>query len=489
MSDNVPQISALEAKHELWRRGHLSWKLDQNQKDLYSLFHDSDHKIQTWLLARRSGKTFTLIILALEMCLRKPRSVVKFVAPTKTQVKNIIRPLIAQITEDCPKDILPVLKTQDDIYYFSNGSELQLAGSEAGNIEKLRGGSSEISIIDEAQDVSDLDNAIKSVLLPTTLTTRGKILMAGTPPKETDHQFIRYIEEGGQKGSLIKRTIYDNPRITKDDIEDILSQYALREKAEEFRREFLCEIIKDQTISVIPEFTEDLKQEIVREWPKPPFFDCYVSMDLGAVDLTGVLFGYYDFRAAKIIIEDELVFDFSKRDVGIETLTSAIKEKEEKLWTNAISGDIQKPFIRVSDINPIVTQEIAIKSHSQITFMPARKDDRDAAVNNMRALIGAKKIIINPRCVNLIRHLDNVKWASSKNRRDFGRSPDNGHYDLVDALIYMCRAIVFSKNPYPANYDLGTKDFFVPNPSNFGNRQNARTMEAYYKIFGRSRKR
>lgn len=484
VSQQNNEISALEAKHELWRRGILSWKLDRNQKALYELFHESNHKIQTWLLARRSGKTYTLLVLAFEACLRNPHSIVKFVAPTRLQVQTIIRPLIQQITIDCPKDLTPEFKTQDIIYYFPNGSELQLAGSEAGNAEKLRGGSSHIAIIDETQDVSDLDNVVKSILLPTTLTTKGKILLAGTPPKETDHAFVNYIEDSELKGSLIKRTIYDNPRITAEDIEDILSQYTLREKAEEFRREFLCEIIKDQSIAVVPEFTVDLEKEVVREWPKAPYFDAYVSMDLGAVDLTAVLFGYYDFRANKIIIEDELVADFSKADVNIGTLTDAIKRKEEALWTNIITNETKKPYIRVSDINPIVTQEIAVKSAGQITFMPARKDDKEAAINNMRALIGAKKVIIHPRCTNLVRHLHNVKWASSKNRNTFGRSPDNGHYDFVDALIYFCRAVLFSKNPYPAGYDLGGGDIFIQDPKNYYANRSAKTVDVYRKIFG-----
>ena len=485
MADNTkPQVSVLEAKHELWRRGVLSYKLDSNQKALYTLFHDSNHSIQTWLLARRSGKTFTLIILGFEACLRNPRTIVKFVAPTRLQVQTIIRPIIQQITEDCPLDLVPEFKTQDFIYYFPNGSEFQLAGSESGNAEKLRGGNSNIAIIDEAQDVSGLDNVIQSILLPTTLTTKGKILLAGTPPKETDHTFVNYIEDAQAKGSLIKRTIYDNPRITGEDIERILSQYPLREKDERFRREFLCEIIKDATISVVPEFTDTLEKEIVREWPKPPFFDSYVSMDLGAVDLTALIFGYYDFRANKIIIEDELVVDFSQKDMGIGKLTELIKQKEEQLWTNYITNEIQKPYLRVSDINPIVTQEIAIKSNSQIFFMNTKKDDKEAAINNMRALLGSRKIIIHPRCKHLIRHLQNVKWASSKNKKEFGRSPDNGHYDFVDALIYLCRSIVFSKNPYPVGYDLGgSKDFFIP-PGHDNKRFSTATTAAYKRIFG-----
>ena len=477
-------VSALEAKHELWRRGVLSWKLDQNQKDLYSLFHDSSHNIQTWLLARRSGKTYTLLVLALEVCLKNPRTIVKFVAPTRLQVTTIIRPIIQQITEDCPKDLNPEFKTHDFIYYFPNGSELQLAGSESGNAEKLRGGSAHLAIIDETQDVSNLDNVVYSILLPTTLTTNGKILMAGTPPNETDHKFVEYIEKAETRGSLIKRTIYDNPRLTKEGIDRLIAEYPLGEQDERFRRECLCEIIKDQTIAVIPEFNVELEKEIVREWPKPPYFDSYVSMDLGAVDLTAVLFGYYDFRGAKLVIEDELVVDFSKKDMSIGKLTDLIRQKEEALWTNPITNELKKPYLRVSDINHIVTQEIAVKSNNQIHFIPTKKDDKDAAINNMRALLGGRKIIIHPRCTNLIRHLNNVKWASSKNRNLFGRSPDNGHYDLVDALIYMCRSIVFSKNPYPAGYDLSGRDIFVNRPEQYYKQGGTKTLEAYKRIFG-----
>lgn len=479
------KISAAEAKRELWRRGQLSsWMLDQNQKDLATLFHTSNHVVQTWLLARRSGKTYALLVLALEQCLKNPKSIVKFVAPTRLQLQTIVRPLLTQILETCPKEISPEFKTQDFIYYFPNGSELQLAGSESGHIEKLRGGFAQIAIIDEAQDVSDLENAVKSVLLPTILTTRGKILISGTPPKSLDHPFVKYIEEAELKGSLIRRTIYNNPRITKEDIELILNEYPLRERSEEFRREFLCELIKDQNTSVVPEFTPEIELQVIREWPRPPFFDGYVSMDLGAVDLTGLLFGYYDFRAGKVIIEDEIVMDFSEKDSTIKKLTELVTQKEEQLWFNPISGEVKRPYLRVSDINPIAVREIAVYSNNVVSFTNTKKDDKESAINNLRVLIGSGKVIINPRCVNLIRHLRNVKWSSVKNKKDFARSPDNGHYDLVDALIYFCRSIIFSKNPYPHGYDLGPGDKFFPHGINQSKNLSNRSIEAYKRIFG-----
>ena len=49
-------LSKKQAVEEMWRRGLLFWKLDPCQKELYKLFYESNSKINTWLLARRSGK-------------------------------------------------------------------------------------------------------------------------------------------------------------------------------------------------------------------------------------------------------------------------------------------------------------------------------------------------------------------------------------------------------------------------------------------------
>lgn len=454
-------LSKREIINELWRRGELVWKLDVNQKALYDLFYKTDHKIQTWLLARRSGKTYTLLLLSLEQCIKHPNSIIKFVSPTKLQLNTILRPLMNQLLEDCPEDVRPVFRAKDYIYYFKNGSEIQLAGSESGHAEKLRGGSSHISIVDEAGDVSHLDDIVKSILLPTTLTTGGRILIAGTPPKAEDHDFVKFIEEAELKGSLVKRIVTDNPRLDPKEIENLIEEMGGRMN-EKCRRELFCELIKDSKLSVIPEFDDDLKKQIIREWEKPPFFDAYEAMDLGFKDLTVVLFAYYDFKSDKVVIEDEVVFHSS--ELQLPALIERIKDKEFKLWFNHLTNEYRKPSLRVSDINYMVTQEINRLSNGEINFLPARKDDNDAALNTLRVMLANKKIIIHPRCTTLIRHLTNVKWSSPTNKNTFGRSPDDGHYDAVDAIKYLIRHIAYGKNPYPNFYNMETKNLFINNP-------------------------
>lgn len=474
------------ARQELWRRGSLSWKLDKTQKELYDLFYNSNHKIMTWLLSRRQGKSFTLCILALEQCFKTPNSVVKFVSPTKLQVQTNVRPIFRSILEDCPEDIKPEFKKQDYIYYFANGSEIQLAGCDGGHAEKLRGGDSHLWFIDEAGSCSDLNNIIKSILLPTTLITKGRGILASTPPKEADHEFLNYIEDAEMKGCFIKKTIDDNPRITPQQRADLIEELG-GVNSEEARRELFCEIIKDSTTSVIPEFDDKLVKDIVREWPRPPFFDSYEGMDTGGKDFTAVIFGYYDFRADKIIIEDEVIMDFRNKNETLESLCKQINAKEVELWTNPISLEYKPVYNRVSDIDYVFTQEIY--NHSKklfpkdqaIDFRIVNKDSNEAMINNLRILLTNKKIVIHPKCVTLIRHLKNARWDKNKNK--LARSADDSHYDALDALKYFVRTIDFRKNPYPADYQMNMQNVFLKDPRKFYENSNNQ-LEMYKKLFG-----
>lgn len=469
------------AIHEAWRRGNLRWKLSPVQQELYELYYSEKYKTNTWLCSRRTGKSFALVVLALEQCLREPNSIVKYAAPTKIQINTILRPIFKKILEDCPNDIKPSLKTSDYIYYFPNGSEIQLAGTDSGHAEKLRGGDSHLAIVDEAGSCSDLSDLVKSILLPTTLTTDGKIILAGTPSKDEDHDFHKYIEEAELRGSLIKKTIRDNTRLSKEQIEELIKEVG-GENTEEARRELFCELIKNSSTAVIPEFNADLEKKIVKEWETPPFYDSYVAMDPGGSDFTGLVFGYFDYRKDKIVINDEIVFDFRIQGNTIKKLTEEIDNKEMALWANPMSGEKKLNITRVSDRNPILLSEIRQHSGNKINFTNTRKDDIDAQINNFRVLLKSEKIIIHPRCVNFIRHLKNVKWKNKTSRKEFARSPDDGHYDTVAAAIYFVRNINFRKNPYPAHYqfDLRSDISWVETPED---KPKSSSKDVYKKLF------
>lgn len=452
------QIDAKVAKSILWKKGILHWKLDANQKEMYDKFLSGSNRIQTILCSRQLGKSFMMTVLAIETCLKKPNTYVKFIAPEVKMIKNILIPLVNEVTNDCPESLKPKHDVAGNKFKFNNGSEIQMAGTDNNNADSIRGTKAHLCIVDEAAFADNLSYIIKSILLPTTTTTKGRIILVSTPPKTNDHDFVKYWDKAEWDGTLIFRTIYDNPRLTETDINDLAEAIGGKHTSD-FQREYLCKKIVSADDAVIPEFTSELEERIVVPWTRPTHYDCYASMDVGFSDFTVVLFAYYDFKQAKLIIEDEYVIN--GRKLTTETLADEVKSKEKTLWFNRITGDYKIPHIRVSDNNNLILLNDLHQKYG-LLFLPTAKDNRDAAINNMKILLKSEKIIINPRCITLINHLRNAIW--NKARTDFVRNKDQGHhYDAIPALYYLCRNVNFNKNPYPSGYDLGKGDSLFHN--------------------------
>lgn len=405
------------------------------------------------LVTHNSGKSFSLCTLAIETCLRNPNIIVKFLAPTRVQVNMIIKPIMRKILETCPSDIMPEYRAKDNIYFFPNGSEIQLAGTDGGSAERIRGTDADLAIIDEAGSCTDLDYIVKDIILPATLITKGRIILASTPPEDTEHDFIRFIEEAEAKGTLVIKTIDDNPRVGQKEKDELLAELGGKE-SDSAKRELYCQILKSTTKSVVPEFTKQKEAEIVKTWDMPNFYYPYVSMDVGFKDWTVVLFGYHDFLSNKLIIAKELVYKTGELD--LQQLGWKIYEIEQRLFVNKLTNEVIPVKNRVSDNDLIVIDTVLKTTNYLMRFTPVKKDNKHAALNHLRALVKNEQIIIDPECKILIRHLSNVKWATATNKDTFARCPEGSHYDSVDALSYMIKSIDFNLNPYPKGHNLTT---------------------------------
>ena len=248
----------------------LEWKLDVTQKKIYDFFKGRKEKTIVVNASRRLGKSYALIIVAFEQALQHPKSIIKFLQPEVKMIRTNIRPIIDEITVDCPPELMPEFRTQDNIYYFKNGSQIQLAGTDNGNYMKLRGGNSHLCLIDEAGFCTDLKHIIDYILIPTTTLTKGRIILSSTTPPTPDHEFIGYMESAEVKGTFIKKTIYDavednigvpNPRITEEIVQEIISAIDGGADSDSFRTEYLCEKIFNSSSSVVPEFTAEIEKD------------------------------------------------------------------------------------------------------------------------------------------------------------------------------------------------------------------------------------
>lgn len=452
----IDKLAELGEVEKLWEIGELYWKLNEVQRYLKEMTSTDTTKTSTVVVSRRTGKTWWLLVESLEQCLKHPNSVVKFLFPQQKDAKTNIQPLMRMITEDCPEHLRPVFNSQDKTYNFANGSQIQLAGSNGGNVENIRGGFAHLCIIDEAGFCTDLKYAIRSVLSPTIRTTGGKIIMASTPSRSPDHEFItEFMIPYKASGRLKIFTIWENPNFTPEIIKEIIAEYPLGELDPDFLREYMCQIAIDKEAAVCAEFYEN-KDTIVfndktEDIEVPDFLDFYVGADIGYRDLTVFLFGYYDFKKAQLVILDEVVM--SGPTMTTEALAKQVKLTESIRFVDG--NDKVEPYLRVMDNDLKLINDLR-KLHD-IGFIPTKKDNKDGAINEMKIWMGQDRIRIHERCKHLIYHLEYGQW--NKKRSDFKRladSPDKkvqgGHVDAIPALYYLIRNIHVHRNPYPNNY-------------------------------------
>jgi len=447
------RVNKKAAIAELWKRGDLSYLLHDTQKEVKKTLLTSSGRISTLLMARRSGKSYLLITMSIEECLKKPRATVKYTAPTQAQAKEITTQIMPEILKDCPKELTPVWYENDKQYVFPNGSRIQLRGVDNKRHEGLRGGSSDMCIVDEAGFTDELDYIVKSILRPTVLTTGGRIFLVSTPSKQAGHDFIeKYVKPAQASGQLKIYTIDDNPMLTQDVIEELKAEYPQGENDPQYLREYYCKIVFDEDTIVVPEFLQ-LKDEIITDdYELPPFYDAYVSGDVGFKDLTIYLFGIWDFRNHRLIVTDEFVIN-GAQNITTQKIADGIKQKESTNFL--IGGEQVAPYMRVMDNDLIMISDL--RNLHNLVFFPTAKDNKQAAVNQLRMMVAQKQIIIDPKCKNLIYHLTTATW--DKNHKSFVRLPrssdgilPSNHADGVDGLVYMVRNINMNKNPYPSDY-------------------------------------
>lgn len=455
-----------EAIAKLWEMGELTWLLTDVQKDMKNTIMNDSTRTSVVVCSRRLGKTFLLVTLAIEQCLKEDNSIVKFLLPKQKDAKTIIQPIMREITATCPERFKPDYSTQDKIFKFHNGSEIHLGGSDL-SAESLRGTRAELVLIDEAGFVNDLLYTIRSILSPTIRTTRGRMVLASTPSRDPQHEFVQYFMNPYRASGRCKiYDIYQNPNFTEEIINEIVEEYPRGKDDPDFRREYMCEVFVDEEKTICPEFSEKkdiiiYNDETAPEFPE--FRDFYIGMDIGHKDLTLAIFAYYDFKDGSLVIMDELVMNGPT--MTTKKLAEGIRLKEKLRFYDPNTKEEKKAYLRVMDISLGMQQDL---NHLHgISFISTKKDNKEGQINEMRMWIGTGRVKIHERCSHLIYHLEYGQWNDK--RSDFKRLPDTpdklirgGHVDGIPALYYLIRNVQKSKNPYPFGYGFNiTKNTFV----------------------------
>jgi hypothetical protein len=438
-----------ELTNEKWRRGNLSSQLKPTQKEIYDWWNSTDAILSLVHARRGFGKTWFFLTLAFEAMARNGGRRMVYAAPSREMAKSIVIPTAELlIPKDLPDEIKPVWAASEHAFIHPrNGSRCVIEGADDDHGKHLRGPFAHEIYMDELAFWRHCNYVYRSVLYPQVQRTGGRMLGASTSPESPSHEFATVlIPEATAEGSYIKVTIDDDYTLDQAAKDTIAAQFDAGRDAVKgrestmYRREYKCDLVTETERAVIPEFNAMFH---VKQWTRPEYYDAYTVLDLGMTDLTHCLLSYYDFDNATIVIENEVVRQYCT----VSQLAPQILDAEHESW-----GKDKQIKKRVSDAQPISLAEFA-RQHvlqpdlvpKEMRFSAANNRDPEALINRARSLFASNRIVINPRCTELIKQCVGGLWNIK--RTDFDRIPGLGHLDGLMALVYTVDTIDYSTNP------------------------------------------
>jgi len=256
-----------------------------------------------------------------------------------------------------------------------------------------------------------------------------------------------------QNGASARFTIHDNPLLSKERIDEIIDKAAQRKgmsrevylASSHWLREGMAEFVVDAERAVLPEYTEERERAATLSLTSRPIFtDRYVSMDLGPTrDWTAIIYAIWDFQRRKLcILRERLLIRPTKNSI-----LAAIREDEADVFGRIENIPHGCMHFRFMDGNDIIIRDLG---EDDCWFSQTDKDDKAAAILDVRNWIVDGKIEIDPSCRMLNAQMRAAVW--DKRHKDFARMEGFGHFDFVAALIYLVRNCIPNADRLPPHY-------------------------------------
>lgn len=435
---------------EMWRRGELSAQLRATQLAVYEWWSKQQAILSVWHARRGAGKTWLFLTDAFEQMARNDGWRLIYAAPTREAAKQIVIPTaLLMIPPDLPADCKPVWVASEHAFVHpKTKSRLIVEGADDERGNHLRGPFAHRVYGDEVGFWRYLDYVYRSILFPQVerrLHEGARMLFGSTSPESPHHEFAQVIiPEAKAEGAYRVLSIDDDTTLSQAQKDTIAAQHdpkrdpAKGRKTTAYQREYGCKIVIEAERAVVPEFDKTRHVGVIE---LPDFYDAYVWLDLGMVDLTAALFAFYHFDKATIVVQSEIVRQYQT----VSDLAPEISAEEKRLWN-------QSPRARISDNHPMEIAEFhrqhilqPTKVTGELKFAPADNRNPEALINRTRSMFAADRILIHPSCIGLINQLEGGLW--NQNRTDFEKIKGLGHLDGIMALAYGVDTVDYVTNP------------------------------------------
>lgn len=447
------------------RNKNIRHLLAPHQQRFYDLYVSSDES--GLYCSRKTGKTFTTILIAAEMCIKEPNVIVRYAMSTLKTAKEVLLPILEEIRNILPTEFFPKITVSDMTAKFKNGSQIKICGSNKEATESARGPRANLVICDEIPSW-DLyaEYMVTGILIPQGTTIKNfKIIYAGTPPDSMEGYFIQSIyPKLLSRKVLVSIDIDENPLLTPNMIERIVDFYPLGRDDPNFRREHKLELIPNNTHRLTPEFNE-LEHTYFIEKDKcidygeqriPQLYQCFISADTATVDNTAILCGYFDHHNQKLVIEKEFV----KNNINLTEIAVELHALKDEYIQYCHEGEKNLKVI----IDAFSLEKKEFREIHGIQHVNPLKGKVEDNIAHLRSAFENNKIEINVKCERLIWELKNCVWKMTINEnKQIERNSQQKHGDAIMALTYMLRAVNWRYRPDNVGYNIKLNGYDTKN--------------------------
>lgn len=460
-----------------WRKG-VAWHhpdvCDAGQRSwLRRLDEDvraSRRAAHVWRVARQRGKSHAALAYALSEMVRRPGLVVRYAGLTAKSAAAIVTPTLRRFAAQLAASGLAVDVREDRGVATIRNSVLTWAGTDNEQFDRLRGPYAHLILLDESGFYADLPG-VESALLPQLTTTNGVVVYLSTPSESPSHPWVQRAAAARAQGREVHATVHDSPRLGPGGVAALEASEAARlglsvetlRVSTYWRREYLAEVVLEESRAALPAWTEAAQHECIRDVPRPQRFDAYVAADWsgGTGDPTALLFARLDYPSRLLVVEDEVVLPAT---ATLRECVDALRQREAQHWgvsrwdgtlaamvdwrdvpeylqRYAHRGAPQQPHLRVADAPDALLREVAALG---VGMVRPEKADKPLAVDAVNDVVAQRRVAIHPRCANLLRQMASTLWNA---RRTGWERQDSHHGDCLDALVYLVRSVRWHRQP------------------------------------------
>lgn len=385
--------------------------LNGPQRALINAVNNPKYRFITAALSRRTGKTLISNIIA-QMVTLIPNCHVLIISPNYNLSGisfELQRKLIKNFDLEVAKNNL-----KDKVIELENGSSVRM-GSVA-TVDSCVGRSYDLILFDEAALDNDGKDAFNIALRPTLDKVGSKAIFISTP-RGKNNWFSEFYQRGFSEEfpewCSIQATYHENPRMQEKDVEEARKSMSKAEFEQEYLASFTSfegQIYSFPENQIVPYVVGDRHEGLA-------------GLDPGFRDPTAWASIIYCGDTDKFHIVDE----YFRAEVNTPDHAEAFKKQIAEWNIDPIFCDPAAPQF-MSDLAVLY----------DISTIKAKKDVLEG-IAYVQTLIEQGKLLVDPRCKEVLRMFDQYQWDNST-----GLKQEKPKHDGSKGVVHMADAVRYA---------------------------------------------